>query len=414
MATQPRTGRATWHRRANLVVLAYLVVGLVMLALRSVGVGSLWLTVHTFLLGGATNAIVIWTHHFGPTLLHPAAPLRFPEVFGLRLRTVLLVGANAAVVTILLGVSTGTRDLTIAAATTLVLVVIAHVVMLVHMLVAATQRRFSVTVWFYCAAGVALIVAVMLGAAMSTGTAPQWYERFVVAHVELNLLGWIALTVLGTEVSFWPMVLRTRIVTGTEAAARQSLIMCGAGLVVVLVGALAAAQVVVVVGLAGYLGGVVRSIDPFVRTAVQRTPHTTASRMLALASAWFAVGVVTNLVVAVRAVDFTELAHQLESFVPWLIAGFVVQVLLGALTYLIPVVLGRGPSGGRRAASWLDRFAAARLVGFNAGVALIALRLRQPFEAVGWSLVGLGVAGFVALALVAFGVTQRASAVLRD
>lgn len=382
-----------------------------MFALRSLGVGSTWLTVHTFLLGAVTNAIVIWTHHFGPTLLHPAESLRFPEVFGLRLRTVLLVGVNAAVVTILVGGLASIRDLTIAAATALLLVVIAHIVMLVHMLVAATQRRFEVTVWFYCAAGVALMVAVLLGAAMSTGIAPRWYERFVVAHVELNLLGWIALTVLGTEVSFWPMVLRTRIVRGTEAAARQCLIMCSAGLIVVLIGALAAVQVVVVVGLAGYLAGVVRSLGPFVRTAVQRTPHTTASRMLALASAWFAVGVVTDLVVAVGSVDFTELAHQLESFVPWLIAGFVVQVLLGALTYLIPVVLGRGPSGGRRAASWLDRFAAARLVGFNVGVVLVALRLRQPFEAIGWSLVGLGIAVFVALALAAFGVTQRASAV---
>jgi nitrite reductase (NO-forming) len=388
-------------------VLTYLAAGVVILGFHAAGIGSTWLVVHTFLLGAVTNAIVVWTRHFATTLLHATEHAQRSQV-------VTLIVLNAAIVAILIGVSAGMRILPIGAATALAIVVIAHGVMLAKRLAAARQRRFEVTVWFYCAAVVALLVAVGLGTAMSTGVAPQWYARFALAHIELNILGWIALTVLGTEVSFWPMVLRTRVVALAEKAARQGLSLCGAGLVVVLVGALSASRFVVVIGLACYLAGVVRSLDPFVRTAAQRNPHTPASWMLAVANTWLVVGIVTDGVTAVRSPDVAAVVSQLESFIPWLIAGFVVQTLLGALTYLLPVVLGRGPTGGRLVSSWLDRFGVLRLVVFNVGVIVIALRLPQPFFGAGWSLVVLAVASFVMLAVAAFGATRAVSAPIAD
>jgi nitrite reductase (NO-forming) len=402
VVTQPRSGRATWHRRANFWVLAYLAAGVVTLGLHAAGIGSTWLVVHTFLLGAVTNAIVIWTHHFVTTLLH-ARPA--PQPF----RVATLMVLNAAILAILVGVSGPVRALTVGGAVALAVVVIAHGVMLAGRLAAAGQQRFEVTAWFYCAAAVALLVAVGLGTAMTAGVATGWYARLVVAHVELNVFGWIALTVLGTEVSFWPMVLRTRVVASAERAARHGLLVCSVGLIVVLAGALAATRFVVVIGLACYLAGVVRCLDPFVRTAAQRNPHTPAGWMLALANSWFVVGVVTDLAVAARSADIAVLGTRLESFVPWLIVGFVVQILMGALSYLLPVVLGRGPTGGRLASSWLDRFALPRLLLFNIGVAVVALRMPQPLVAIGWWFVVLAVAFFVVLAAAAFGATRGAS-----
>jgi len=402
VVTQPRPGRATWHRRANFWVLAYLAAGVVILGLHAVGIGSTWLVVHTFLLGAVTNAIVIWTHHFVTTLLHAQpAPQRF--------RVATLIVLNAAILAILIGVSGPVRALMVGGAVALAAVVIAHGAMLAVRLAAVGQQRFEVTAWFYGAAAVALLIAVGLGTAMTIGVAPRLYAGLVVAHVELNVLGWIALTVIGTEVSFWPMVLRTRVVANAEIAARHGLLVCSIGLIVVLAGALALSRFVVVIGLACYLAGVVHCLDPFVRTAARRNPHTPAGWMLALANSWFVVGVVTDLAVVVRSTDIAVVGSRLESFVPWLIAGFVIQILLGALTYLLPVVLGRGPTGGRLAASWLDRFALPRLVVFNIGVALIALPMPQPLVAVGWWLVVLAVALFVVLAATAFGATRRAS-----
>jgi nitrite reductase (NO-forming) len=41
--------------------------------------------------------------------------------------------------------------------------------------------------------------------------------------------------------------------------------------------------------------------------------------------------------------------------VPVLLVGFVGQVLTGALTFLLPVVLGRGPAGARQATATLEQ-----------------------------------------------------------
>ena len=38
----------------------------------------------------------------------------------------------------------------------------------------------------------------------------------------MNLLGWVGLTVVGTPVTLWPTVLRTRIAEGAERAAARA------------------------------------------------------------------------------------------------------------------------------------------------------------------------------------------------
>jgi nitrite reductase (NO-forming) len=76
----------------------------------------------------------------------------------------------------------------------------------------------------------------------------------------------------------------------------------------------------------------------------------------------------------------------------------VMQVLIGALTYLLPVVVGGGPAGGRRAAALLDRWGASRTLVFNAGVVLVALPTPAAATDVGWWLIGVPLAAFVGLA----------------
>jgi hypothetical protein len=50
------------------------------------------------------------------------------------------------------------------------------------------------------------------------------------AHVHLNVLGWVGLAVVGTEFTLWPTVLRARMVPGVERAVRWSLPPLAAGL----------------------------------------------------------------------------------------------------------------------------------------------------------------------------------------
>jgi hypothetical protein len=64
-----RDGRARRQVLATGLVLGYLAAGGVTLALGDRVAGGTWLALHLVLLGGLTNAIVVWSEHFAAALL---------------------------------------------------------------------------------------------------------------------------------------------------------------------------------------------------------------------------------------------------------------------------------------------------------------------------------------------------------
>ena len=115
---------------------------------------------------------------------------------------------------------------------------------------------------------------------------------------------------------------------------------------------------------------------------------------VAAAMVWLT-GLVTALGVGTLVAPSWMDAHMLaESLTPGLAAGFGAQVLLGALSYLIPVVAGGGPSGARAANVELDRGGALRVGVTNAGV--LVFLLPSP------SMVRVVVSAFVLAALASF------------
>src|SRR6185437_2843955 len=116
-----------------------------------------------------------------------------------------------------------------------------------------------------------------------------------------------------------------------------------------------------------------RALEPFARTAMQRRPGSPAALMLSAATCWFLAGLAADLGELVAAKTLSEFAAAISNFVPWLVAGFVVQVLLRALTYLLPVVVGGGPAGGRRMSALLDRYGIIRVLVFNGGTLIAAV-----------------------------------------
>lgn len=402
-------GRAVWHRRANAVVLGYLLASIVVALIHATGGVSTWLAVHVFLLGAVTNAIVIWSAHFTATLLREPPERR--RVAGR------LVPLNAAVLGVLAGVTSHTSVLTVIAAAALIVVIAAHGVIVVRASRRAREDRFAVTVRFFWVAAAALVVGAGVGAALAVGVPQPWHDRLFAAHVELNVFGWIALTVLGAEFSLWPMVLRTRMVEGFETAARHALPLCAAGLALAVGGLFDGSRILAMAGLVAYALGVARALEPFVRTAVQRSPHTCASWMLTAATSWLFVSVLTDLAAAALSPDVPSFADRIENVVPWILVGFVAQVVIGALTYLLPVVLGGGPIEARRNAAVLDSFGTARTIALNAGVVLLVVAKSGAVSVAGWSLVAVAATIFVLLsARVLAGVpaARRRSAATRD
>lgn len=398
-ATSP-AGRGSWHARANAVAAGYLIAALLAVPLPTVGIAPRWLVIHLFLLGAVTNAIVLWTRHFTVTLLHVPDPA--PRSVAWQLAVL-----NGAVLAVLVGVTADWPLLAVSGAVLLAAVVVAHLGVLIHCRRQASGGRFTGPVRFYWVAAVALLAGIGLGTALAVGVPASWAARVYAAHVHVNLLGWVALTVLGTEFTLWPIVLRTRMVDGIAAAARRSLLLTTAGLTLTVTGLLIASRLTAVVGLAGYTIGVLCALDPFVRTARRKTPRSPAAWMLAAGTAWLVSSLATDIAALLTNPGPTARQSALAGLVPVLLTGFVAQTLIGALTYLLPVVLGRGPADGRRLAAVLDRIGPLRVAMFNAGVLLLALPLPAPAALTGWILVLAAVAGFLALAATALMTTPR-------
>jgi nitrite reductase (NO-forming) len=213
-----KTGRAHRHLLVAGFVLAYLAAGGVTFALGDRVAGGDWLALHLVLLGAATNAIVVWSEHFA------AALLRAPPVAE-RTATARALALNLGIVAVLGGVHTRRPALAAAGACLAGLVVLGHALALAIRIGRALPARLSRTVWFYVAAGAALLAGMGLGLWLAGGvvSSAEAYLALRLAHAHLNVLGWIGLTVVGTQFTLWPTVLRTRMVPGLERAVRWSL-----------------------------------------------------------------------------------------------------------------------------------------------------------------------------------------------
>jgi nitrite reductase (NO-forming) len=197
----------------------------------------------------------------------------------------------------------------------------------------------------------------------------------MVAHAVINLLGWIGITAIGTLVSLWPTMLRTRIATGAERAARLGLPALVLGVVAAAAGPLLDVPVLLTGGLALYLAGLALHAQGWVRAARSRPPVSFAPLSVGAALVWLVGCLVTLTVASAVTSSWGQLDRLLDELSPMLAIGFGAQLLVGALAYLVPVALGGGPTPVRVANAVLDRWVSARLVATNVGLLLTLLPL---------------------------------------
>ncbi len=393
-AVAGRRGRR--HLVAAAVVLAYLVAGGVTLLSGGRVAGGGWLALHLLLLGAVSNAIVVWSEHFAAALLHT-------RPVGERAALARLAALNLGVLAVLAGVHGGHPAMVAGGAGLLSVVVVVHALVLGAWLRRGLSASLGDTVWFYLAASGALLSGTGLGLVLSSGglASADAYRAVRLAHAHLNVLGWIGLAVIGTQFTLWPTVLRTRMVPGLAAAAMWALLLCVGGLAMATVGLLAQQRGVAMAGLVGYAAGLGTALGPFVATMRRRRPHGAAAWLLAAGIAWFALAVVADLAALFASDRMVDLDSRIDGLVPVVAVGFGLQVLIGALTFLLPVVWGRGACGNRRLTRLLEVAWPARVVALNLGVALLTFgpRVQDGWLArIGWWLAGLGSGSFVLLA----------------
>ncbi len=112
--------------------------------------------------------------------------------------------------------------------------------------------------------------------------------------------------------------------------------------------------------------------------------------------------------------DGAHLDRGLSAVTPLLAVGFAAQVLLGASSYLIPVVLGGGPAPVRAATRVFDAGGPLRLVVTNLGLLVWTLPVPGPVRVPASVLVLGALAGFVPILVAAMRASRRARTAPRE
>ncbi len=334
-----------------------------------------WLLIHLVLLGAASHAILVWSQHFSYALLH--TPATEADRGRQNLRLILF---NAGAVVVVVGVLSTVWPLTILGAVAITVATIWHMVSLLLRFRRAMGVRFAVTIWYYVAASAMLPLGVTIGVLLARGFADPVHGQMKASHAVLNVLGWIGLTVLGTLVTLWPTMLRTKIHPKASSLTRRLTWVFIGGLLLAAAGSLSGQLWIACVGLGAYLLGLLLLGVVFTHTAAQRPPVAMCTLSVAASYLWFVLCVAYLLIGFIRgglAGNDWDLAHStFNAIAPFFAAGFVVQVLIGSLSYLIPVLVSSGPASSRAANTEIDRGAVFRVV--TANLALLVSLLPVP------------------------------------
>ncbi|WP_454141161.1 multicopper oxidase domain-containing protein [Microbacterium lacticum] len=382
--------RRNWYLLTNAVVLTWIVLTVVAVTIHRFVSQPMWLMVHVPLLGAVTAAILIWSQHFSDTLLRREAPAGRA---GLGIRLGLhTVGAGLVVA----GVLAASVPLVIVGASVVAAAILAHAVVLFLQLRRALPSRFGPLVRYYVAAAVVFLGGIAIGATMSAAGDPDLTDRLVTAHLVLNAYGWIGLTALGTLVLLFPTVLHARMADTADVGARFALPVLIAGLVVAASGPLLDLRLLVTLGMAMWIVGAARIGIEGWRQARSMPPGTFAGWSLAAAYGWVVVAAACLAVIAALSPDWVTLRESYLMMLGPLVAGFAVQLLTGAMSYLLPVVALGSPAAAKAGAEVLDRGAAFRVTAFNGAIVLYLL----PMPSVARVLLSFVAAGVVIAFLV--------------
>ncbi|GAA0532446.1 hypothetical protein GCM10011581_17040 [Saccharopolyspora subtropica] len=373
----------------NVFVLGWLGIAALLVVLHD-GLGlPWWLALHALLLGAVTNAIVIWSEHFVTTWCRVPAPPERRVAVGLSV-------LNLSVVLVLVGVVADWHWVSGTGAGGVSVIAIVHSVHLLRIRRRALATRFGHLTAYYAAASMSLAVGGTLGGSMTAG-GMGWYDRLWSAHVHLNLLGWLGLSVLGTLFVLLPTTLGIRVRQDMAVWGRGIWWLLVTGLVLVSVGSLLATTWLLIAGLLSYGAGVAALLVSLRTGVPRRAVRQPAPWFLVCAVGWLLVSLLVETGWLVRSPD--SLSLVIDRLLPVLAVGFGAQVLVGALTQLLPVVLGRGPLESRRVAAVLHRGWLLRVIAANVGIPLLAFDLPRPVSVAGWGLEIASVGTFVLLAL---------------
>ena len=365
------SGRGTWHRRASKPVSHWMFTLVGVLLLHRFIPNSGWLMVHIITLGLITNSILIWSQHFTEALMKIKIP---DEHRGTQVRRIFIL--NAGILVLMIGMVgqlsvPGLYAATVVGALIVGSMVAWHGIYLLKQVRQALPSRFGVTIRFYIVAALLLPLGAAFGGMIAyPNLSGTLHSQFLLAHEVVNVLGFVGITAVGTLVTFWPTMLRTKMVDKALTHSLRALyLMCG-GLALTVVGAILGMRPLAAAGLVIYLVALLIVAWVMVRTLRTKRPNEYPPMSVGMGFLWLIVGVAATAYL-VATVPFAQL--DMRAVTPIFVVGFLLQLLLGAMSYLLPQRMGGGPAVVRASNKEFSRFAAARVTVVNLSLIVFML-----------------------------------------
>ena len=359
------TTRGAWFMR-DIPVVIWLTTAVIVALIHPFFDSSRWLLVHLVALGGFTHSIMVWSLHFTNALL------KTPDVESRRTQNIRLILLQLGMLAVFIGVPTTLWWLTILGAALISGVILWHAAMLTYRLRIALPGRFRISVRYYIVAAAFLPVGAALGVLLARGLPGDWHGKLLVAHTMVNLLGWVGLAILGTLVTLWPTMLRTKMADGAERASVRALPILAIGLSLVVASPLVDLTWLGVMGVGLYLVGTGVVYVPIIQAARRKAPHSFPTLSASAALLWLPIALVT-LAVKILTDGWATLAQSYGVVTVMFLVGFALQMLFGALSHLVPVVIGGGPRPLKAGIAEINRLGTWRVVTANLAIALCLL-----------------------------------------
>lgn len=359
--------------------------------------GTSWAALHLALAGAATVAIGAFMPHFAITL----AGTR-PAPTGQRLTSLALLALGS--LTAVLGVTLFGGGWAAAGAG---LVVAGLTGVAWHTFAPLREplaRRHPVVAAAYGTALLELATGVVLGGMGAVGVPAVTADWALIrpAHAWLTLFGAVSLTIFATLVYLAPTVLGARIRAGRSLVA--GVVGMGLGPIMAAAAFVLDSRPGVLAGMALTVVGAVGQIGYVLDSRRRRGPYTSEQDWRSVAVGhllagpfWFAAAVIVALIDL--ALGRALAGWSIGLLALPLVAGWMLQELVGSWTHLVPSVTPGDPAVHARQRRQLAVAARLRLVAWNAAVALawggLALEL-QPVAIIGLALLAASVAVAVA------------------
>lgn len=305
----------TWHSKTSRLITWWLI-ALVIAGMSHIAIPNYrWTLIHMFTLGAVTNSILLWSQHFTEKWMHSQPTDKQRKLFVGR-----TYALNVAMLVTLAGKIADQPIILAVGASAIAVSLIWHAITIARQI--TLGKRFTHSVLAYTLSALSLVIGAILGILMGFG-----HREFLQAHLLVNFGGFVGFAAMGSLAVLFPAMWRTQI---RWDFTKYSLVIALIGLATATInfraGVLiyAAAWALALIGFASSLVAVAK--DPRDRVSF--------AAVSALAAQVWLIGSLIDL-------------SQGNLPTLGLLVGFAAQLLIGTMSYLLPITIGGGPAATR-------------------------------------------------------------------